>query len=120
MIYSSYFAKVNKIPYDWYGICRRPPKFVVDRNVYELAPSGDLLNRYKSGKISLPAYFNYFYDELTAKKDIITDKIDSLLVKSADIVLCCYERDYLSCHRKVVLEFLENNGYMVGGELHIL
>lgn len=113
MVYTSYLGNLKKIPMDMkkISIMRYTPKWgddYIDMNDLELAPSEELLNGYKSGKITEDEYRKIF------KKEVL-DKIDSkkLYMKYKNKVLLCTCKTGKFCHRHLISEKLKEDGYAV-------
>ena len=71
-----------------------------------LAPTPEILNSYKKKKISWQEYEKRFLDLLAERK--IEEKIDRSLFNSPTVLLCS-EPKADRCHRRLVLEYLQNN-----------
>lgn len=112
MIYTSYFAKLRKIPNNIIriNIARvLPPN--VDMICYpNLYPTSNILYRYKHDDIYTQNDYIYDYEE------VVLDKIDPLIVqkelmelsKGKDVVLVCYEKSEDFCHRHLVSEWFND------------
>jgi len=81
-----------------------------------LAPTDDLLESYKSGKVSWEMYVNVFrmdmLDRTTTGKAI--KRIKTLLNEGKNVILCCYEKDYRKCHRYILSNYFSELGYECG------
>jgi len=119
MLYTTYFAKMNKIPDDCIKliITRFPPKWL-DINKYpntyiakELSPSQELLLKYKKDN-NWDEYVIQFYEEMNYRKDMVNmlKKLGNILNKGIDICLICYEKDYTHCHRSLIGEYFKEEG----------
>lgn len=114
-IYTSYFAKLRRIPYDLapISISLWPPKGYNGLQYKPLAPSPDILREYKQNP-DWKRYTARFNGEILAKLDpnqVVTEL--AALSSGRDIVLCCFERDRAQCHRSLVGEWLGKAGYNV-------
>ena len=119
MLYTTYFAKMNKIPDDCIKliITRFPPKWLdVSKypNTYiakELSPSQELLLKYKKDN-NWDEYVIQFYEEMNYRKDMVNmlKKLSNILNKGIDICLICYEKDYTHCHRSLIGEYFKEEG----------
>lgn len=80
-----------------------------DEWLRELAPSRELLKRYKAGEINWEGFLTELLSELRNNDDS-TDAIRMLNTKSnmQDITLLCYEKDGLPCHRHLIKELVGN------------
>ena len=119
MIYTSYFAKVNKLKKEnlrLVSISRYFPKWL-DKSDFAhlsfLAPNGQLLKDYKDKKIDEDGYKERYLKQLSDEIgfDSLVKYFKGLDAKSndqgIDIVLCCYETSYKFCHRHILREFLQ-------------
>jgi uncharacterized protein YeaO (DUF488 family) len=115
MIYTTYFAKLKKLPENVVpiAICRYVPEGLrlSCYRYFELAPNPDNLLEYKrTGDIEK---FTRNY------KEQILDKLDphglvrdlTRWVGNKDIAFVCYEKSTDFCHRHLVAEWLRYNGY---------
>lgn len=76
-----------------------------------LCPSSDLLRAIKTGDIDWEDFEYYFKEEM--KKDPMLTALRQLykrLKSGEDIILVCYEKDYMFCHRRLIGEFLAQFG----------
>lgn len=105
-MYTSYFGQIKKIS-NPVSISRFPPFWYKGPRYSLLAPSEQLLNLYKLGKISNPEYTIRFNDYL---KTLDAAKVYETLTQSyGDCVLLCYEKSNEFCHRHLVSKWLEEN-----------
>lgn len=116
MIYTSYFAVMNKLPSNIkkLAIVRWKPKWFCGYNSSKLTPRAEALSEYKKTndwKVFEKRYKEQVLDNLTIKefKDYIRNKLNVDLDKE-DIVLLCYERSDCNCHRHILREWLNNEG----------
>lgn len=113
MIYTSYFAKTMKLSRDKYvivGITRFPPNWFRGKNIEMLAPSKELLLKWKNNEISEEDYKLWYMSDLDANKDEIKTVFKILNAPyEKDIVLCCYEKSDSLCHRHLLSEWLSKN-----------
>ena len=116
MIYTSYFAKVRKLPenYKYISICLSSPKGYDGYTYTKLAPNWDILKRYKEDG-DQDAYIREFNKLLQRlNPDTVIKELYSMVQDpAATIVLLCYEKPSDFCHRHLVAEWLTNNGYPV-------
>ena len=75
-----------------------------------LAPSADLLKRYKNTEINWNDFKTALLSELRDNMDSV-EAIHTLQAKSLtqDITLLCYERDGRPCHRHMVRDLIEDS-----------
>ena len=92
------------------SIARKNPYGFAGEKYADLAPSADLLKRYKTGEVDDVQYTAEYREQLA--------KLDAKKV-AADLagkILLCYEKNGF-CHRHLVAEWLKANG-VVCEELH--
>lgn len=118
MIYTSYFARLNKIsefsiPI---AISLYQPKFYTGLKFTRLAPTLVLIRdskiRYMSEEEYIIRYCEKVLDNLDAKE--IVDDLYSLVESypnNQDITLLCYEKSESLCHRHIVSCWLTKNGF---------
>ncbi|CFQ70358.1 DUF488 domain-containing protein [Yersinia enterocolitica] len=93
------FAKKNDLKYFLKELCN-----VNYVHVPELAPTKEMLNPYKKGNISWEVYEDNFLN-LMAKRNI--ERIDKSLIEYG--CLLCSEHKPHHCHRRLVIEYLNNH-----------
>ena len=74
-----------------------------------LAPSADLLKRYKNTQINWNGFKTALLSELRSSMDSV-EAIHTLQAKSLvqNITLLCYEKDGCPCHRHMVKDLIED------------
>ena len=113
-IFTSYFAKIGKIDDNFFpiSISRYTPKWLRGKiqTYSRLAPSEDLLSRYKvdADELRYTKEFNEYLSTLNPHK--IVDDLEGIS-GGRDVVLLCYERSEKFCHRHLVSDWLVKNGY---------
>ena len=122
MIYTSYFAKLKKLPNDVIpiSICAKVPSWYNGLEYKKLAPSYDILMQYKSNP-NEELYIKRFKEEILNKRISTQTVLDLLalvgnfkgLNYSPDICLLCYEKPTDFCHRHLVADWLNENGHEV-------
>lgn len=122
MIYTSYFAKLKKLPNDVIpiSICAKAPSWYNGLEYKKLAPSYDILMQYKSNP-NEELYIKRFKEEILNKRISTQTVLDLLalvgnfkgLNYSPDICLLCYEKPTDFCHRHLVADWLNENGHEV-------
>jgi len=107
MIYTSYFANWRKFPATYKVVCiaRYAPRGAGGRGslmpvALELAPSEDLLFRYKNDKIGSVQYTLEFNEQLAV---LNPSEIGS---RYDNYILLCYEKAIDFCHRHLVRQWL--------------
>lgn len=119
MLYTSYIAKLNKLPQDTIKmlVTRFPPKWLNIKeynklySIQELAPSQELLLQLKKDN-DWNNYVTRFHDEIESRDDM-KQALNSLLKylkQDKDVILVCFEKDYLHCHRSLLGEWVSNQG----------
>ncbi len=115
-IYTGYFAQLKK--YEDAGltpisISRWSPKWYKGEECNILAPSSDLLTRYKNGQADDKQYIREY---VTGLFTIDLKRLMEDLSKDRDIVLLCYEKNEDFCHRHLLSEFLRKKYGMTVNE----
>ena len=108
-IYTSYFANLKNLEKEDIfpiGICCYPPKWFNGPNLGAIAPTPDILEKYKSSHAEYEK--RYKAEVLSIFKDVSTliNKI-SYISGGKDVALCCYEKPSDFCHRHIVAKWLE-------------
>lgn len=115
MIYTSYYAKLKKIPKEIepISISRWKPKGISIFSYPNLRPDESLLAWWKNCKQTEEDKEKYI-DEFTKKLNSLDfEKVKQELNKLShgkDIVLLCYEKPEDFCHRHLVAEWLRSHG----------
>lgn len=115
-LYTSYFAKLK------YGIglkisiARYNPKWLTDKYIDDwlrgLAPSPELLNKYKYDNLSWDEYEDIYRSEIGTDVSPIDFKILlELLDKGQDVTVYCYEKPTDHCHRHILADIVKSLGY---------
>jgi uncharacterized protein YeaO (DUF488 family) len=113
MIYTTYFAKLKKLPENVVpiAICRYVPKGLNCYRYFELAPNPDTLLDYKhTGDIE--KFTKDYKEQILARLDpcgLVDDLMK--LIGNKNIALGCYEKSTDFCHRHLVADWLRNAGY---------
>lgn len=93
------FAKKNDLKYFLKEICN------IDYvHIQDLAPTKEMLDPYKKGNVSWEIYENNFLN-LMAKRNI--ERIDKKLIENS--CLLCSEHKPHHCHRRLVIEYLNEH-----------
>lgn len=105
MIYTSYYANLKNLPSSItpISISLFMPKDINIVQWSNLAPSKEILNKYKNSKqtnLDRDVYINAFKEQL---KDIDFTTAFS----DQDVVLLCYEHPYDFCHRQIIADLIE-------------
>lgn len=113
-LYSTYIANVKNLTEEKQSqvlIVARYFKSSKLKKDIRLCPSEDLLKAIKTGEIDWDEYEIYFKEEM--KKEPMISGLRDLyrrLKNGEDIILVCYEKDYMFCHRRLIGEFLKGYG----------
>lgn len=96
------------------SISRFPPRGFQGYCCYDLAPSADLLKRFKGG-------LSQYHYAVRYRRDVL-DRVDvhrvfeglARLACGRDIVLCCFEPAFDFCHRRLLARYVEERwGYSI-------
>lgn len=118
MIYTSYFAKLKSLPDNIIpvSICAKAPNWYTGLQYKKLAPSYDLLMKWKETHNEcyyVERFTKEVLDNLNAV-DVILDlsrMVYSFNIGEDDICLLCYEKPSDFCHRHLVADWLNKNGF---------
>lgn len=104
MLYTSYFSrqrnnKVNPL----YAITVNKPSWFIGEHLKIVAPTSDLLSRYKQGITNEEEYTVEYLNMLENNKNDILTTIKSLPDES---ILLCYEGINKFCHRHILADWL--------------
>ena len=99
------------------GAVRRPPRGkrkedVVEYDVRlpELAPSSDLLKKFKQGAIPWERFSQRYRSEMSKPERKYLIPFFAALSKVTNLSLGCYCQDETTCHRSVLRELLADAG----------
>ena len=138
MIYTSYFAKLRKMPDNFHpiGITQYPPKWYDGLNYKDLAPTKKTLFAYKDKvekdkDAAEKEYIESYVKETLGGKDVRQEieKVVAMLPSDVQekikeegipiwenpkehLVLMCFERSDDFCHRNIVSKWMRENGIM--------
>ena len=117
MIYTSYFAKLkelenhNILPI---SICGKTPDWYKGLQYKKLAPKYGFFMEWKKNHDN-DFYIEHFQKEVLDRLDILNVVRDIINIsnqeKKKEIVLICYEKPSDFCHRHLVAEWLNQNGF---------
>ena len=112
MIYTSYFAKLSKLPPNVVpiSICGKAPIWYNGLQYKKLAPKYSFFSEWKKNGDN-NYYIEHFNDEVlsTLSPQIVYNELLTLS-GGKDIALICYEKPTDFCHRHLVAEWLTTNG----------
>jgi uncharacterized protein YeaO (DUF488 family) len=107
-IYTSYFAKLNKIKDAGYfpiSIARYTPKNIEICELKIFAPSKEILGKIKRGEIDEVEYERMYREEMTNRYDfnLVLEGLERIseINDKRDLVLLCYEKSGDFCHRHI-------------------
>ena len=99
------------------GAVRRPPRGKrkedvdeYDVRLPELAPSSELLKKFKAGAISWDRFVQRYRSEMSRPERKYLIPLFAALSKVTDLSVGCYCRDETRCHRSVLRELLADAG----------
>jgi len=106
VIYTSYFANYRKFPDDFrpVAISLWLPMGFIGPQWIALAPEKALLNDYKGGVVSDEEYTERYIKMLVLRRKLL--KVELARVRDKNLLLLCYERPEVFCHRHIAREFL--------------
>ena len=112
MLYTSYFAKLNKLPDNIVpiSICGKAPDWYSGLQYKRLAPRFDMFMEWKrthDNEYYIKEYSRLVTSGLDTSK-VAKDLYD--LSGGKDVALLCYEKPSDFCHRHLVAEWFSNNG----------
>lgn len=117
MIYTTYFAKLKKLPKNIIpiAICAKPPSGYTGPVYRTLAPKYDFFAKYKITKDTEEFTENYVGQVLNQLNPVkvVTELYYQLGLapNTCDIALACFEKSSDFCHRHLVADWLRNAGY---------
>lgn len=124
MFYTSYFANIKNLPKDAIviSICGKAPDGYKGRQYKKLAPKWDFFKVWKEtqdneyyvecfkkqvlGNLSLKEVFDDLFGVLSESYYTFEEDIPM------DIVFVCYETPDKFCHRHIIAEWFEENGFL--------
>ena len=115
MIYTSYYANYRKFKGMFrVSISRTAPNNSYDLQLTKLAPTAELLQKYKSNTITNDEYTSVYHNQLLRLENdgYIAKFVKALSILQelkGDVVLLCYEKKGDFCHRHLLAEYLNNN-----------
>lgn len=115
MIYTSYFANLKRVK-NPIAICGKSPDFYKGVEFKKLAPKYSFFRDWKDKVIGNDEYIR-LYNKLVLEEIDIHETVKELfalypgLDLNSDITLLCYEKPGDFCHRNIVKDWLNKNGY---------
>lgn len=117
MIYTSYFAKLKSLPKNVVpiSICGKAPAWYKGLQYKKLAPKYDFFMKWKETHDN-DYYIKCFNEQVLSKLDVsnvIRELIDLIPEDSIGKTIClvCYEKPSDFCHRHLVADWLNKNGF---------
>lgn len=117
MIYTSYFAKLKSLPDNIIpiSICARAPDWYKGLQYKKLTPKYEFFMEWKKNHDN-DYYIEHFQLEVLNRLtacEVMEDlfALKRLNDKGKDIALICYEKPSDFCHRHLVSEWLNQNGF---------
>ena len=115
MIVTSYFANLRNLPENFVpiSICGKAPAFYHGLEYKKLAPKYAFFQKWKETHDN-DYYIKCFNEQVLSQLEPVKviGELQSL-AKSKDIALICYEKPCDFCHRHLVAQWLNKNGYSV-------
>lgn len=111
MIYTSYFGNWRNFPPDaiLVSVARYKPSHFKGLSALQLAPSEDLLKRFKNHTASEGVYREEYWRQLChLDKEKVFNQLDKL---GSTVILLCYEKPQDFCHRHILAEWLNISEY---------
>ena len=115
MICTSYYGNYRKFKGMFrVSISRTAPSNSCDIQLIKLAPTADLLQKYKSNSITNEEYTSVYHNQLLKLENDgyiakFVKALSTLQELKGDVVLLCYEKKGDFCHRHLLAEYLNNN-----------
>jgi len=118
MIYTTYFAKLKSLPENIIpiSICGKAPDWYKGLQYKKLAPKYDFFMKWKENHDN-DYYIKCFNEQVLDKLDAIDVILDlsrmvyGFNVGEDDICLVCYEKPNDFCHRHLVADWFNKNGF---------
>lgn len=116
-LYTSYFAKVKYGKGHKFSIARYNPKWLnnsmIENTLINLAPSSNLLWRYKNNSVNWEEYTKEYQIQLVTNGKQELKNIEHMLMKGENVTLYCYEKPSDDCHRHIIADYFSARGYKV-------
>lgn len=112
MIYTSYFANLKNLPDNIVpiSICAKAPDWYKGLQYKKLAPKYDFFMKWKENHDN-DYYIKCFNEQVLNKLNAADVISDFLHIGDTDICLVCYEKPNDFCHRHLVADWLNKNGF---------
>ena len=115
MTYTSYYANYRKFKGMFrVSISRTALSNSCDLQLTKLAPTAELLQKYKNNSITNEEYTSVYHNQLLRLENNgyiakFVKALSTLQELKEDVVLLCYEKSGKFCHRHLLAEYLNNN-----------
>lgn len=111
-VYTSYYAKLKKIPEDIIAIsiAGKCPDFYNGIQYKKLAPKYDFFQQWKKNNDNNYYIYHFNKEVLNTLDPQVVYKELEILSNGKDVVLLCYEKPTDFCHRHLVAGWLNDNG----------
>lgn len=114
MIYTSYFANIKNLPNNFIpiAICGKAPDNWDGLCYKRLAPKWEFFKVWKDNHDN-NYYISNFYSQVLSKLNpqSVVRELFNMCPKGTFPVLICYEKPDDFCHRHLVADWLNNNGF---------
>lgn len=120
--YFAYKKRYEELGYICISIARVKPKWFDGSCIYELAPTYDMLDRFKHGTLRGESYREEYYHMIEDLdfETLFKSLEDLVSTKNAKgIVFLCYERSDDPCHRHFLADYLNDNYNLGVDELSV-
>ena len=110
-IYTSYFANYKNISkeYNCVSIANSKPESLFIVTWKQVAPAWNLVQQFKSKNIAFNDFAYYYNQQLdTNPASYYITALQSFSNKRP-VVLMCWEKDFIMCHRKILAYWLQMN-----------
>lgn len=117
MIYTSYFGKLKSLPDNIIpiSICGKAPDWYKGLQYKKLAPKYDFFIKWKENQDNdyyIKCFNEQVLNKLNAKEVLLElSELIGFNNKYKDICLICYEKPNDFCHRHLVADWLNKNGF---------
>lgn len=114
MIYTTYFAKLKSLPENVIpiSICGKAPSWYIGLQYKKLAPKYGFFMKWKETHDN-NYYIEHFNEEVLNCLDVeeIVNELYYMSGYDKDVALVCYEKPSDFCHRHLVADWLNKNGF---------
>jgi hypothetical protein len=104
MIYTSNYVRSAKYALS-YAISVKPPEWYVGKCLPQLAPTWDMVNQSKSGRLTHAQYTEQ-YINLLSKRRFTPDRVMDALPDNSRLL--CYESPGEFCHRRILAQWIQD------------